>query len=230
VSTLYLIRHGQASFGAADYDVLSPLGIEQSRMLGRHLAKRGQHLDAVYCGPRRRQLDTATHLLDAARAEGVAYPEMAVLDELDEYPALELLRHWLPTLSTEEPELAALLASGDARGPQRLLEVVSQKWARGELDTGELESFVAFSERVGRGLEAIMRAEGRGKRVAVVTSGGPISITMRMCLGLAEDTTLRVAWVIANSSVSEFRYREAELTMVAFNAVPHLEDAHVTYR
>jgi hypothetical protein len=37
VGNLYLIRHGQASFGAADYDVLSPVGERQSLALGEHL-------------------------------------------------------------------------------------------------------------------------------------------------------------------------------------------------
>ena len=32
---LYLVRHGQASFGAADYDQLSELGARQCEALGR---------------------------------------------------------------------------------------------------------------------------------------------------------------------------------------------------
>ncbi|EPM78754.1 hypothetical protein A249_34210, partial [Pseudomonas syringae pv. actinidiae ICMP 18804] len=41
MGSIYLIRHGQASFGADDYDVLSPVGIRQSRVLGAHLAGLG---------------------------------------------------------------------------------------------------------------------------------------------------------------------------------------------
>ena len=37
VGSIYLIRHGQASFGADDYDVLSPTGIRQAEILGDHL-------------------------------------------------------------------------------------------------------------------------------------------------------------------------------------------------
>ena len=43
VSRILLVRHGQASFGAADYDQLSPTGHEQSRVLGAALAARGVH-------------------------------------------------------------------------------------------------------------------------------------------------------------------------------------------
>ena len=38
MANLFLVRHGQASFGADDYDRLSPTGHEQSRLLGEYLA------------------------------------------------------------------------------------------------------------------------------------------------------------------------------------------------
>ena len=43
MGVLYLIRHGQASFGTDDYDRLSDLGHEQSRLAGRHLGGQGVH-------------------------------------------------------------------------------------------------------------------------------------------------------------------------------------------
>jgi broad specificity phosphatase PhoE len=38
MGNLYLVRHGQASFGAADYDQLSELGQRQSVRLGEYFA------------------------------------------------------------------------------------------------------------------------------------------------------------------------------------------------
>ncbi len=230
MSSLYLIRHGQASFGAADYDVLSETGIAQSRRLGQHLGERRFALDAVYVGPRVRHRDTARHLRDAAEEAGHPLPEPIELAELDEYPAFELLRHWMPILTEDDPQMAAILASGGDR-VGRAFEHIIGKWVRGELDTGHLESFAAFVDRVERGLDIIMRDQGRGKRVAVVSSGGPISVTMRRSLSLADDTMLRVAAVLANASVSEFRYRDARLNLVTFNGTAHLDEAElVTYR
>lgn len=232
MSSLYLIRHGQASFGAADYDVLSETGIAQSRRLGQHLGARQFALDAVYVGPRVRHRDTARHLRDAAAEAGHPLPEPIELPELDEYPAFELLRHWMPILTEEDPEMASILAapSGSDR-VGRAFEHIIGKWVRGELDTGHLESFIAFVDRVERGLDIIMRDQGRGKRVAVVSSGGPISVTMRRSLSLADDTMLRVAAVLANASVSEFRYRDDRLNLVTFNGTAHLDEAElVTYR
>jgi broad specificity phosphatase PhoE len=47
---LYLVRHGQASLGAADYDQLSPLGQQQSLRLGEHWQAQGLRFDAVITG------------------------------------------------------------------------------------------------------------------------------------------------------------------------------------
>ena len=37
MGSIYLIRHGQASLGAANYDELSPLGVRQSQLCGEFL-------------------------------------------------------------------------------------------------------------------------------------------------------------------------------------------------
>ena len=234
MSSLYLVRHGQASFGADDYDVLSPLGAEQALGLGRYLAERKVRIDAIYSGPRRRQIETAQHLAAAAAEAGLALPDLVAIEELDEFPGIEMVRLWLPRLATEDPALAAALAASDPGAQGRAIEAafhrVTQAWARGELDMGELESFAAFAERTTRGLRTIMSAEGRGRRVLVVTSGGPISIAMRLCLGLAEEMTLRLAMVIANASTTELRWRDQELTLFSFNHVHYLPPEHVTFR
>ncbi|HUH02673.1 MAG TPA: histidine phosphatase family protein [Kofleriaceae bacterium] len=232
MSSLFLIRHGQASFGAADYDVLSERGATQSRRLGAYLAGRAQHFDAIYVGPRVRQRDTAIHLRAAASEHGVAYPEPIHLDGLDEYPAFELLKYWMPILTREDPDLQAILAGAEGQtGYERAFEHIIGKWVRGELDTGSLESFAQFIARVRDTLTHIMTEQGRGKQVAVVTSGGPISAAVRWTLGLADDTMLRLAWVIANASYSEFRYRADDLSLLSFNSTPHLHDeALLTYR
>lgn len=58
MGSIYLIRHGQASFGADDYDVLSPTGIRQAEILGRHLAELGISFDRCLAGDLRRQQHT----------------------------------------------------------------------------------------------------------------------------------------------------------------------------
>jgi broad specificity phosphatase PhoE len=240
VSTLYLIRHGQASFLQADYDILSPLGAEQSQALGGHVADDNWRLDALYSGPRKRQLDTADHLRRGAALRGHALPAIEVVDEFDEFPFQAMMARLLPQLAQREPELTALIGNAGRRQPpdadQRrrltgLIEEMTTRWSRGELDLGaDLETYADFRQRVSRGLDRVMTAQGRGKRVAVVTSGGPISITVRRCLGLDHEVTWQMAWTVRNASISEFRYREDRLSLVAFNNVPHLRGEQITYR
>jgi len=60
MTTIYLIRHGQASVGTDNYDVLSKTGEAQANVLGQHLANTHIEFDAVYSGALKRQIDTAT--------------------------------------------------------------------------------------------------------------------------------------------------------------------------
>ena len=58
MGTLYLVRHGQASFGADDYDVLSDLGARQALRLGEYFKYKGISFDAAFTGTLRRQVKT----------------------------------------------------------------------------------------------------------------------------------------------------------------------------
>ena len=58
MGNLYLVRHGQASFGAADYDNLSELGHRQSVRLGEYFAHKGLQFEAVMVGTLRRHAQT----------------------------------------------------------------------------------------------------------------------------------------------------------------------------
>jgi broad specificity phosphatase PhoE len=58
MGNLYFVRHGQASFGADDYDQLSELGSRQSVRLGEYLAEKGLQFEAVYTGSLKRHIQT----------------------------------------------------------------------------------------------------------------------------------------------------------------------------
>ena len=63
MALLFLVRHGQASFGTAHYDRLSDLGRQQSRWLGEYFAERGLRFKRVVAGTLQRQQDTASEIL-----------------------------------------------------------------------------------------------------------------------------------------------------------------------
>jgi len=236
VSTLYLVRHGQAHY-TADEPPLSDLGAEQARRLGRHAAARGWQLDALYHGPRKRQIDTTTHMMRAMREAGMHVPEPVQVDDFDEYHAQAILRACTPRLAGKGSEFEHLFTdrlpddpAAQRRRFNRFFERSIELWLGGELGGEAVEPFLDFAARVARGMHHVIRREGRGKRVMVVTSAGCIAASMRLAVGLDDATTLKQASIIWNTSVTEYRYRdERELTLVGFNGVPHLDDpAHIT--
>ena len=233
MSSIYLIRHGQASYGAENYDVLSELGAQQSHALGAYFARRGLALDACYAGPRHRHIDTAGHFAAGARAGGLGVTPPIILEELDEYPILDLLKRWLPALIAEDPAIASGFGpSPDKHQLERGFLLALTRWSRGELDTGDVESFAAFQGRVYRAIDRVIANEGRRRHIAVFTSNGPISVLVQRVLGLASDVALRTGWVLANTSLTELRYRDpSSIVLFSFNTMPHLLDnATITYR
>lgn len=74
LGSIYLIRHGQASFGAENYDVLSPLGVQQAEILGDYLIETGVTLNACFSGEMLRQTDTALATLSRFTDARLATP------------------------------------------------------------------------------------------------------------------------------------------------------------
>src|ERR1700754_1402285 len=122
---LLLIRHGQASFHAEDYDRLSTVGEHQSRELGLWLAACGQVPDLVAIGPRVRHSDTATLCLDAAAVDA----ERWLLDGLDEVDHNELLARQRPELAGAGQLRHALKQESDPkRAFQELFIASLNRW------------------------------------------------------------------------------------------------------
>ncbi|MBA3548683.1 MAG: histidine phosphatase family protein [Nannocystis sp.] len=229
MTTLLLIRHGQASLGAADYDVLSPLGIVQAQRLGDYLAGMIDPPDQIISGPRRRQRDTASHLVAAARARGADFPDPGERPEFDEYPALEVVQGHLQRLAAEDPELAAHTQEALEHPPgshphRRAFEGIFQRmmrhWHDERVVDPELETNHAFQARVQRGLESLLG--GRGQTTLVVTSAGPCGVGLRLGLGLDPWAALQASFVVSNSSITELRSRGGPPSLTMFNALPHL--------
>lgn len=238
MTTLLLIRHGQASLGAADYDVLSPLGILQAQRLGEHLAAMLDPPDLIVSGPRRRQRDTAAHLVAAARARGAAFPDPEQRPEFDEYPALEVVQGHLQRLAAEDPELAAhtqelLVHPPGSREHRRAFEGVFQRmmrhWHDERITAPALETSAVFQARVLDGLRPLLAA--RGRTILVVTSAGPCGVGLRLGLGLDPWAALEASFVVRNSAITELQARGGPPSLTMFNALPHLHTrAEITLR
>ena len=62
---IVLVRHAQASFGAEDYDKLSPLGHQQSDWLAQYFRDHELRFDRVFRGSLRRHRETTQAVEDA---------------------------------------------------------------------------------------------------------------------------------------------------------------------
>ena len=166
MGTLYLVRHGQASFGAADYDQLSALGREQCVCLGRYWQQRGINFEAVLTGSLKRHQQSL-----AGIAEGLATPyQPLVWPELNEYDSEALIEaiHPEPLARPDSPELY--------RHHFRQLREGLKAWMRGDTQPRGMTSYAEFSAGVAAALDHVLK--NCSGNVLIVSSGGPISTAL----------------------------------------------------
>jgi broad specificity phosphatase PhoE len=232
MSTLYLVRHGQASFGQSNYDQLSELGDQQSKLLGEYWLKWNVSLDAVYTGTLVRQIRSAEAVAGVYQTAGKPFPSPVAWPEFNEYDTQSLLTNSFPKVAAEHPEIVKLIrelnpgSSADIvqnkKIFQRVFSAVMDRWVDGKIKIAGMESWQDFAGRVNRGLTELMSEQGPGKTAAVFTSGGPISVAMQRALGMRDKVALELGWVIANGSVSEFRWSGEKFSLASFNGTAHL--------
>lgn len=223
---LLLVRHGQASALSSDYDQLSQLGREQSRLLATHFDRFEIVPDRVLVGPRRRHAQTHEETISAMRVKA-HWPAPERVPELDEHHAVQLVVHLGPTLHAREDELGSLARAayggdGDVkRAMGKLFAHVIPAWVRGDLAHPEVESFLDFEARVAAFVNAARAYDGT---TVAFTSGGAISAAVALAQGLDRERTLDVMWHLLNASITELVIRDGRITLAALNATPHLTE------
>ena len=213
MGTLYLVRHGQASFGAEDYDQLSELGQRQAVRLGEYFRHKGLVFDAVLMGSLRRHAQTW-----AGIAEGAALDlQPLVWPGLDEYNAEAVVKaiHPQPLAKPDTPELY--------RNHFRLLRDGLTQWMNGVVSPHGMPDYDSFRDGVVSALDHV-RTQHSGN-VLIVSSGGPISTAVGHVLGTTPETTIELNLRIRNSAVTEFAYTPKRHMLLTFNTLPHLDDA-----
>jgi broad specificity phosphatase PhoE len=226
MGTLYLVRHGQASFGAADYDRLSELGERQSERLGRYWAGRGLHFDAVITGTLRRHAQTWAGI---ARGAGLALTPLA-WPGLNEYDSEAVIRAILPC--RRDAVLGDPHSTEGYKAHFRLLRDGLRQWMAGTISPEGMPEYTDFVHGVTSALEHV-RAQHAGQNVLLVSSGGPISTAVGHVLGLSPDATIDLNMRIRNSAVTEFQFNPKRHHLLTYNTLPHLDSAEhrdwVTY-
>lgn len=236
MSTVFFIRHGQASFGKANYDALSDLGREQIRALAKHLHGMGVDFNSVYSGTLCRQTESANIFGAVYAAEGHRWPAATELDAFDEYDSENVLKAFVPIMMTEDASFERQVRDmfTDKRAFQQVFEKVMHRFVAETDDMPQVEKWSQFTRRVNSGIDRIMAADGRGKNVAVFTSGGPIAVGVQKTLHLSDMDTMRLNWQIVNASVTRFKCTQDRIMLSSFNIYDYLAGipggGWVTYR
>jgi broad specificity phosphatase PhoE len=205
MSQITLIRHGQANHGARDeagYDKLSPLGHDQARWLGEHLAQTGVVYSRVYCGTLRRHIETARSM----GCDNVI--QDARLNELEYFAMSQLLQ--------DQTGLQMPLAREEFVAH---LPKVFEAWSNGTI-SGCSETFDQFETRLHDVMTDIAAGDGPA---LVISSGGAIANIMKQTLDLNLTGMSKMALAIMNTSIHRLFPIGGHLSPVLFNAVPHLD-------
>lgn len=226
---ILLVRHGQASFGAEDYDVLSPVGERQAVVVGERLAALPR-VDLVLHGAMVRQEATARLLV-----QGMGRDVPVETDaRWDEYDHVALLEGAFPDDAAREAFAAELAAAEDPRRAfQRHFERATARWTAGEHDADYHESFPAFTARVRDALGDLVARLARDECAVVATSGGVIAAVCAALWDLDGPAWAGLNRVIVNTSVTKLVAGRGGLTLLSINDHAHLEGEHrhlLTYR
>ncbi len=217
MGTLYLVRHGQASFGEDNYDRLSPLGHQQAHRLGEYLRQRfereGVQIDSVLMGSLTRHRETWEGI-----AQGAGWSHNAAIwPGLNEYDSEALIEaiHPEPLAKPDTPELY--------RRHFRLLRDALKAWMDGRVQPKGMPNYTDFVGGIEAALDYV-RQQCSGNAL-IVSSGGPISTAVGRVLGTPPETTIELNLRIRNTALTEFAFTPKRHMLLTYNTLPHLDSA-----
>ena len=219
MGNLYLIRHGQASFGAEDYDNLSELGHRQAERLGAYFKQKNLQFDAVITGTLRRHTQTWQGI-----AKGAVFAhEPLPWPGLNEYDSEAVIGAIHPG-KLDKPDTPEMY-----RHHFRLLKDGLTQWMNGVVSPVGMPSYVDFQQGVVSVLDHVRKSHvekssEKTGNVLIVSSGGPISTAVGHILGTTPETTIELNLRIRNCSITEFAFTPKRHMLVTYNTLPHLEE------
>lgn len=230
MGAIYLIRHGQASFGTGDYDKLSDVGHVQARVLGESLKTRVPQVDHVYCGGMRRHRETAQACL-TAMGQNAQWQDDAGWAEYDH---VAILAAYQPRWADQVLMKTEVAATPNPRAYfQEAFAAAIARWMGSEHDADYPETWLAFGNRVKEALHRLRTAMGKSETALVFTSGGPITAVSHQFLGIPMEHAFRLNWTLANCGITKLVYSDRGLYVSSINEHSCFEGPHsklITYR
>jgi broad specificity phosphatase PhoE len=233
---IYLVRHGQASLGAADYDNLSVLGEQQAERLGKYFASRDISFDAVYAGTLKRHAQTYAAILRGFESDIAARPlgtwltdkqalqanvDVSLRPGLNEYDSEAVIA----AVCTPE-QIAAMKSPKSPDGYKQHFATLRKgiaSWMRGDVQPAGMTNYADFAAGVMAVLDNIRASDA--KSVLVSSSGGPLSSAVAQVLGLSHEAGIELNMRMRNTAVSELVVTPKRCVLLTFNTLPHLDDA-----
>ena len=227
MATIYLVRHGQASFGAEDYDKLSELGYQQAEVLGKSLENRlGQHVELVFGSMLRHKqtlekvASSAGWSISGARVDSRwnEYDHQQLLGKLDDrFTTASGVKNWLRTQANPGKALSDLFGRA------------TKRWQSGEYDQQYSESWLDFKDRVAAALSDVTTDEKKQKTVVVFTSGGPIATIVLALLKVDDCKLMETNWTLVNAGLTKIVKTKSGMFLSSFNEHCHLDNPHTQH-
>ncbi len=229
MATIYIIRHGQTSFGAQNYDQLSPTGYKQATHLGKHLQSLPLCIQEVVIGGMKRHLQTAENSLAELK-----YTGNKTFDTLwNEFDHTTILARYNPEYGNIEAIKRDIADLPDPmKAFQKIFEQAIIRWASGQFSEDYEESWEEMVNRTVLGFEKIKERIQPGQSILVYTSAGTISALLSGLTNLSAEEAFRLQWKIANCSVTTIKIEKNSILIPVINDFGFFEnDAElVTYR
>lgn len=217
MASLYLIRHGQASFGADNYDNLSELGKSQSRHLGQVFRQQGILPTRILAGNLQRQQQTARGILEGLQKD-LTLTTNPAWNEFDHEDVLRVFEK-----ASGEGSLREQLAIADDKEAcfQRYFVAAIRRWVEGVHEAAYSESWNDFQQRVSETFAQLTEQASADDRIVVVTSGGPVSMVVQQLLKLDTETALRLNWRLVNAGITKVSLGKSGPQLVSLNEHMH---------
>lgn len=232
MAELYLIRHGQASFGAEDYDRLSGLGEKQCLLLGAHVARFTDRIKLV-TGSHLRHHQSKDAFLSGLGQGQQNVESLLEMPEFNEFDHEEVLFKAYPEIKSKK-DLAMIISQADV--PKKAFHLMFQasveRWISGHFDDDYKESWLAFQQRCIAGLDALIAENSSSAPMFLFTSGGPISVILKHVMALSDKATFALNDNLANSGITRLLYSNERISPSYINNFSHLEHDNklISYR
>jgi len=212
----FLVRHGQASFGEANYDKLSALGHQQSRWLGEYYRECGIAFDALTTGEQVRHAETGQGILDGLGTDLTADRHPG----LNEFGFHDIMGAYLKAFPEQAPANGASITEFFG-----VLKKAMAMWRESMLEGPLPETWAQFKKRVLDVMTHIQQTYCECKQVMVISSGGAVSMWLCHMLRCADETVGELNLQIRNTSISKGFFNDRVFRLSTFNQMPHLECA-----